>query len=132
MGDEGADTLDGDAGNDILTGGEGNDIFRFDALGASNADTVLDFGGAGATVLDLIHLDDAVFGLLTPGGLDPENFVSGVGPTAVEADDYILYDTATGELFYDPDGSGGVSSPVKFAVIASDADGLAAADFVVI
>ena len=57
--------------------------------------------------------------------------MSGVAPVAADADDFILYDTASGELYYDADGNGGGAS-VKFAVIATDPDGLAASDFTVI
>jgi Ca2+-binding RTX toxin-like protein len=56
--------------------------------------------------------------------------VSGVGPSAAGANDFILYDTATGELFYDADGSG-AGAAVKFAVLATSPDGLAASDFLV-
>jgi Ca2+-binding RTX toxin-like protein len=62
--------------------------------------------------------------------LSADNFVSGVGPSAAGANDFILYDTATGELFYDADGSG-AGAAVKFAVLASDPDGLSALDFTI-
>jgi hypothetical protein len=131
-GGDGADTLDGGSGNDTLLGGSGDDGFLFDdALGGSNVDTIMDFGGAGSEAMDVIRLDNAVFASLTVEGLlSADNFVSGVGPSAADGDDYILYDTATGELFYDADGSG-AGAAAKFALLASSPDGLAASDFLV-
>ena len=35
-----------------------------------------------------------------------DNFVSGDGAVAKDASDHLLYDTATGNLYYDADGSG--------------------------
>jgi Ca2+-binding RTX toxin-like protein len=133
-GDEGADTLDGGAGNDVLVGGEGNDNFLFnDTLGTTNVDTLMDFGGAGATVLDVIQLENTgIFSALAAtGALSVDNFVSNATGTAMDGDDFIVYNTTTGALFYDADGNGG-GAAVQFAVIASDVDGLTAADFVVV
>ena len=88
--------------------------------------------GAGATVMDAIHLENAVFAALaTAGALAAGSFVSGAGPTAADADDFILYDTGTGDLFYDADGSA-VGAAVKFATIATAPAALAASDFVVV
>jgi serralysin len=92
----------------------------------------MDYGGAGSAVIDVIQLENAVFAALSsPGALAAGSFVSGVASVAGDADDFILYDTATGELYYDADGNLG-GAPVKFAVIATDPDGLAASDFTVI
>jgi Ca2+-binding RTX toxin-like protein len=134
LGNDGADTLDGGTGNDTLTGGGDNDVFLFnDALGAGNVDTIADFGGAGSTALDAIHLENAIFAALTAtGALAAGSFVSGASPVAGDANDYILYDTATGALYYDEDGSGTDFAAVQFAVLATDPDGLGAADFVVV
>ena len=108
----GADHLHGGLGNDSLEGGLGNDGFYFEnALIASNVDDVLDF----TAVNDTFFLDDAVFTTLAAGTLAAGAFVA--GNTALDADDRILYDSATGELFYDADGSGGGSSAVLFATV---------------
>ncbi len=64
FGDAGNDTLAGQAGTDRLTGGIGNDSFVFsEALGAANADRILDF----SAVADTIRLAKSVFGALDPG-----------------------------------------------------------------
>jgi Ca2+-binding RTX toxin-like protein len=133
LGTGGNDTVDGGAGNDTLTGGGGRDAFLFnDALEASNVDTLMDFDGAGSAVLDVIQLENAVFmALAATGELGAANFVSGGAPVAADADDYILYNSSTGELFYDADGDGS-GTAVKFATLAADPDNLAAADFIVV
>ena len=132
LGNDGADTLDGGMGNDTLTGGGDNDVFLFnDALGAGNVDTIMDFGGAGSTALDVIHLDDAIFTQLSPGALSATNFVANATGVAMTTSQFIVYNTITGELYYDADGSDG-GAAVKFAILATDPDGLGAADFVVV
>lgn len=133
LGQSGGDTLNGGTGSDILNGGAGNDIFVFnEALGEDNVDSILGFAGAGAAVKDAIELDDATFSMLSPGALATGSFVSAAsGPVATDADDYILYDRSTGELYYDADGNGaGVAE--LFAVLDTDPDALAASDFIVV
>jgi Ca2+-binding RTX toxin-like protein len=131
-GGDGNDTLDGGAGNDTLTGEMGNDTFLFnDALGGANVDTIMDFGGAGSASMDVIQLENGIFTALGAGALSAGSFVSGAAPVAADANDFILYNTTTGELYYDGDGNGG-GAAVKFAVIATHPGALSASDFTVI
>ena len=132
-GGSGADVLNGGQGNDLLAGGGGNDIFLFNtALSDSNVDTIMDFGGAGSVALDLIRLDDAIYSALTTGALASSAFESGPGLTAAATTDgRIIFDTDTGALYYDADGSGISFVAIQFAVIATDVDELSAADFAV-
>ena len=58
-------------------------------------------------------------------------FVAGSEPVAADADDYILYDTDDGSLYFDADGSGTDVAAVKIATINVTAT-LDAADFLVI
>jgi Ca2+-binding RTX toxin-like protein len=109
--------LQGGAGNDLLTGGFGEDEFVFNtALNATtNVDQISDFVSAD----DRITLSKAIFAALGPTGidLDPSAFRSGAGAVAgADADDRIIYNTSTGDLFYDANGSaaGGVT---KFATL---------------
>jgi Ca2+-binding RTX toxin-like protein len=121
----GNDTLAGGAGNDYLDGGAGNDNYIFDAaLGATNVDTVTGFT-AGS---DKIALDDAIFTQLTAGALNPNAFFAGTA--AHDADDRIIYDQATGNLYYDADGNG-AGAQVLFANLLSN-PALTASDFQVI
>ena len=121
----GNDTLNGGVGNDTLAGGDGTDYFVLNAAlsTTTNRDTITDF-----TSGDHILLENAVFKkLLVAGALNTANFVSGV---AVDANDYILYNSGTGVLSYDADGSG-KGAAVQIALIGNHAV-LAASDFIVI
>ena len=102
------------------------DTFRFTtALGANNVDTINDF----ASGTDKIALDDAVFTAVgAPGALNPNAFFAGAA--AHDADDRIVYDSATGQLFYDADGNG-AGAQVLFAMLTG-APVIAASDFQVI
>lgn len=124
-----ADTLIGGLGNDVLNGAQGADTFVFNAaLGAANIDTIQDFKVA---ELDKIALENAVFTKVGVAGvLIPDHFVSGNGAVAGDANDRIIYDTASGALFYDADGNG-VGAQVQFAILTG-APGLSASDFVII
>ncbi|HEY5713626.1 MAG TPA: hypothetical protein VIT38_17150, partial [Allosphingosinicella sp.] len=115
----------GFGGNDSLNGGPGADMFVFNsALGAGNVDAIADF----TVGSDKIMLDDAIFTGLALGALPAGAFRSGA--SAADADDRIIYNPATGALFFDPDGNGGAVG-VQFATLAT---GLAmtAGDFLVI
>jgi Ca2+-binding RTX toxin-like protein len=97
----GNDSLVGGNGADTLTGGSGNDQFVFNtAPGAGQADTITDFVSGS----DGLRFDDAVFAGLTPGALPPSAFH--LGTSAQDADDRLIYDQATGSLWYDSDGNG--------------------------
>jgi len=121
----GNDVLNGGAGSDKLTGGAGNDTFVFEAgLGASNVDNVLDFAAAD----DAVRLDRSVFGALTEGALNASVFVAGTA--AKDADDRLVYDKASGNLWYDADGSG-AGAAVLFANFGAG-EVLSAADFFVV
>ena len=129
-GGDGADILSGGSGNDNLRGGAGADIFRFDStpLNAStNLDTILDF----QTGVDLIQLENAVFKKLAVGvPIAAANFRASVDGLAADGNDYILYNTTTGALYYDADGSGKAAA-VQFATLVG-APALTANDFGVI
>ncbi|MEB3332134.1 MAG: FG-GAP-like repeat-containing protein, partial [Synechococcaceae cyanobacterium] len=110
----GADTLNGAAGSDTLSGGGGRDTFRFDTTlnAATNRDTITDFS---IDEGDVIQLENAVFSALaTPGVLAASAFA--IGASATTAEQRILYNSSSGLLSYDRDGSGG-SGSVAFAVL---------------
>ncbi|QRM31469.1 M10 family metallopeptidase [Microvirga sp. VF16] len=114
-GGEGSDRLSGGAGSDQLIGGQGADKFCFDtALGVSNVDRISDFN----ILEDKIELDSRIFtGLYSYswGALVDWNFKAGL--TAGGQFSQIVYNSATGELFYDADGSG-AGAQIKFAEIS--------------
>ena len=131
-GDGENDRLIGGAGNDILTGGAGADTFVFAAQlnAATNVDTVKDFGNGA----DKIELNTLFFPDLssTAGSWDLVKgaAASGQAPAATSGKPSLLYNTSSGELFYDMDGSGGVA-PVKFAELENKFD-LQVSHFVII
>ncbi|RVU15451.1 cadherin-like domain-containing protein [Methylobacterium oryzihabitans] len=112
VGNNGRNVLDGGGGADTLTGGLGQDTFAFSTpLGAGNIDRITDFSRAD----DTIQLDGAVFRDLVNGTLATSAFRDlATGPA--DADDRILYDAATGGLYFDADGSG-VTAAVQFATL---------------
>ena len=111
LGGAGADTLNGGLGSDTLTGGAGRDAFVFDAALGGSIDTIMDFDAT----YDQLRLDDAIFsGLGATGRLADAAFVSGAAATAATAQ--ILYDAASGALFYDADGVG-AGAAVQFATL---------------
>ncbi|MFI0844466.1 calcium-binding protein [Mesorhizobium sp. IMUNJ 23232] len=126
-GNAGANVLDGAGGNDVLFGMGGADVFSFStALGAGNVDRIGDF----SVTDDQIQLDSAIFTALGAGPLDGSAFKDNfLAPR--DADDRIFYNSNTGSLFYDADGSGSGFAAVKFAVLATGLS-LSAADFSVI
>jgi Ca2+-binding RTX toxin-like protein len=109
----GDDLLSGGAGNDTLRGGTGNDVFLFDRAlnAATNVDLIVDFQ-VGALEADKIWLDVSIFTALSVGDLDSVFFT--IGTAATDALDRVIYDSATGALYYDADGLGGASQ-IKFA-----------------
>ena len=106
-GGDGADTLGGGLGNDTLTGGLGNDIFVFNtAPSATNHDTITDFN-VGNDTIRLENTGAGLFNTLPAGALAASAFkVIGPGGSPVDANDRILYRQASGQLYYDADGSG--------------------------
>jgi Ca2+-binding RTX toxin-like protein len=112
VGNSGNNFIDGKQGNDTLTGGLGGDNFVFTTALVSNQDTITDFSVAD----DTLRLDDAVFTGIATGFLSAAAFKAGTGAT--EADDRIVYNSATGEIFYDADGSG-ATAQVRFAFVTA-------------
>jgi Ca2+-binding RTX toxin-like protein len=124
-GSDGNDTIFGLAGNDTISGGTGNDTI----YGGAGVDVL--FGGAGADVFgfnnpnegidkindfvvseDRIAISragfggDSVFGSTSVAGgvLDPTRFF--LGTSATTASQRFIYNSNSGGLFFDADGSG--------------------------
>ncbi|WP_367154192.1 calcium-binding protein [Methylomonas sp. HYX-M1] len=127
-GGSGSDVLIGKAGNDVLTGGAGNDRFVFNTLlGDGNSDVITDFTSEG----DTIELSQAIFTrLITMGSLSEDRFVATDSVLASDENDFVLYDTATGTLYYDADGNG--AEEAQEIVTLVGAPSITAADIVVV
>jgi len=126
-GNTGLNVINGLGGLDTLSGGTGSDTFVFStALGAGNIDTITDFN----VVADTIRLENAIFSGLANGALAAAAFAANATGLAGDATDRIIYNTASGGLFFDADGLGG-SAAVQFAALDA-ALALTQADFFVI
>jgi serralysin len=126
VGGTGNDILTGGAGDDILTGGMGVDVFVFDAaIGTGNVDQISDFN----VINDTMRLDDFVFSGLAAGMLGTSAFAANLTGIAEDAFDRIIYDSNTGYLYFDADGSGAGDS-IRFATITAGLS-LTNADFFV-
>lgn len=129
-GGTGNDILNGQTGNDVLTGALGKDIFQLTtALNAkTNIDRITDF----SVTDDTIQIENSVFTSLSKTGtLAAGQFKSGAGLTAAaDINDYVIYNSSTGALYYDAAGKGGAAA-VQIATLGV---GLALTymDFVVI
>lgn len=122
---QGNDTLDGGLGTDTLNAGAGSDSFQFStALGSTNIDEISDFDAA----LDVYRLDHAIFINIEMGTLAPDAFA--VGAAATTADQRVIYNHTTGQLYYDADGSGGTAA-IQFAALYGAPGTVTSDDFLV-
>ena len=118
----GNDLINGGAGSDVLTGGSGVDTFGLGGDVGKSIDRVTDFK---STIGEKIILNAYVFEDLEVSPkkpVDPDARDSGplaasnfrLGKSAKDADDRLVYDKATGALYYDADGNG-AGAAIQFA-----------------
>ncbi|NKC30327.1 calcium-binding protein [Falsiroseomonas selenitidurans] len=98
-GREGDDLLIGGEGSDLLSGGAGRDIFRFGLGATGSGDFILDF----VRGEDRIAIEREAFGL---GNLATPSLVVGASPVVNAATAQFLFETGTGRLWFDADGTG--------------------------
>ncbi len=114
IGGAGDDVLVGGLDSDTLTGGLGADKFWFEkTVGVSNIDTITDF----TTGSDILQFSKAGTGLAALGVIGQFNaadtrFEANATGLASTAGARLVYNTGTGELAYDSDGSGAVAAIV--------------------
>jgi Ca2+-binding RTX toxin-like protein len=136
-GNSSGNVVRGNAGNNVLGGGDGDDeliglggqdqfLFNTAPSEAFNIDVIADFNVAD----DTIWLDDDIFSsdLLAGNSVAGSQFV--IGTTALDAGDRIIYNDATGAVFYDSDGTGAAAA-VQFATLSAGL-ALTNVDFLVI
>ena len=120
-----ANVITGSSASDTLTGGLGNDSFVFNTAldGDLNVDTITDFN----VLNDQFRLEKDIF-------TDIPSFLSTLatymfvnGTEATTADHRIIYNAATGNVWYDVDGMDGAEA-ILFANVSNHAV-LTAADF---
>jgi Ca2+-binding RTX toxin-like protein len=115
VGGGGADSLTGGPGTDVITLGDGSDTVIFDSLIGS--DIVTDYSVAD----DSVQLSKATFAALgAVGALLSAEFYSAAGAVAgADASDRMVYDSASGRLYYDADGSGAIGAVLIGTFIGS-------------
>ena len=111
------DHLNGGGGNDTLTGGAGNDNFNFVwDLVATGVDAITDF----TVGVDLVWVGSWWGGGLVDQDLIANQFRSGAGvTTANSATQRFIYNTTTGDLYFDADGNETGSAAVRFATLSN-------------
>ncbi len=135
-GGNGGDVLVGGAGVDHLYGGSASrgdgyaDVFVFDAAphATANRDSVYGFE---ADARDRIALDGTLFAALRGGltaGVDSDELRVGRGVLAADGNDHLLFDTRSGVLSWDVDGSGPIA-PVAFIAFVGLVGTVDASDF---
>jgi len=128
----GADTIDAGGGNDTVQGGDGNDFIystagndtlsgnagadRFSFTAGLNASTNVDRLADFAPAEDRVYLARIVFTAVPLGTLPAAQLR--VGTVAGDADDRIIHDRTTGNIYYDRDGTG-AAAPILFARVAA-------------
>ncbi|MGJ8598083.1 FG-GAP-like repeat-containing protein [Sulfitobacter sp.] len=118
-GGDGADTLSGFSGDDVLNGGAGTDTFMFVAA-LNELERPEIGGGSAARILDFNSAEDRI-SFFTPEILDfsleflPQNLVSNATGQAEATDHFLIYNTATGTLSLDFDGTGQAFEATVFA-----------------
>ena len=102
----GLDVIVGGTGSDALTGGADADYFDFmgPAPGSDGVDTITDFaGGQDGIVINVGWASDLALGSITAA-----QFRAGAGvTTATTATQRLIYNSTTGNLYFDADGNGG-------------------------
>jgi Ca2+-binding RTX toxin-like protein len=126
IGGDGVDTLYGEGNNDVITGGVGNDVlgggggndtFTY-ANPSEGVDSIIDFSAPN----DTISVSASGFGGgLTPGAaIGTDQFLAAAGAiAATDPNQRFIYNTTTGELLFDADGSDPGVVPVQFATLTT-------------
>lgn len=136
FGGAGSDDLFGGGGDDLIFGGLGADRFRFANLLSQGIDSIKDFkSGTDKIIISALGFGG---GLLAGTTITAEQFLETTSSTATTLNQRLIYNSTTGGLFFDADGSGLGSSAVQFATLFVDPlnpssqqhpIGLTAADF---
>jgi Ca2+-binding RTX toxin-like protein len=124
-GNSGANILSGAAGNDTLVGGLGVDRFLFNNK-TEGIDTISDFTAGEKIVISALGFG----GGLVATAINASQFLSvTTGSAATNTTQRVIYNSTTGGLYFDADGSG-TGAALQFATLATKPT-LMATDFVV-
>jgi Ca2+-binding RTX toxin-like protein len=123
-GDGGKDELDGGTGDDILNGGSGKDAYLFKDAPGSGVDTIVKFQSG-----EKFKVSKSDFAGLSKGPLSDSQFVEGT--EAADGNDRFIYDSATGSVYHDADGTGSAAQTL-FAIIDEGGGNFGAGSILVI
>ncbi len=123
-GDAGKDVLDGGKGSDTLDGGSGKDTYFFRDPPGSGIDTIVKFETG-----ETFKIARSDFAGLAKGQLAGDRFVEGT--EAQDANDRFIYDSTTGAVYHDSDGTGGAAQ-IQFARILADPGNFGAGNIFVV
>nr|MDZ8005914.1 calcium-binding protein [Nostoc sp. DedSLP05] len=112
IGGAGNDTLIGGNANDKLYGGSGIDTFVFNSLN-EGVDRIYDFNATN----EVIQISVDFSGGLSTGVLKASQFT--IGTSATTGAQKFIYNSTTGALFFDSDGSAGAFGKVQFAQLST-------------
>jgi Ca2+-binding RTX toxin-like protein len=113
VGSNGNDILTGGYANDSLYGGSGIDTFAFNSFN-EGVDRLYDFNATN----ERIQVSAYYFGGgLSIGSLKANQFR--IGTSATTSTQRFIYNSSTGALFFDQDGSAGAFSKVQFAQLST-------------
>lgn len=131
FGDGGNDTMYLSSGRQTATGGTGDDVFAFVYQGVDAhpepGRTVLDFRAADDRI-EIRDFNGNMEAVLGVGALSASEFLSAAnaaGAVAQNADQHIIFNRQTGQLYYDADGNG-ATAQVLIGIIDVDQGSLAA------
>ncbi|WP_439597806.1 calcium-binding protein [Falsiroseomonas sp.] len=123
-GREGNDTLEGGEGSDMLSGGAGRDSFLFGLGATGSGDLILDF----VRGEDRIAIEREAFGL---GNATTASLVVGASPVVNAAGPQFLFETGTGRLWFDADGTGDLAD-ISWVATLSGVTALSTADLILV
>ncbi len=129
IGGTGADTITGGTGVNVLTGGAGADHFVFAKGNVLGHTTITDF----TTGSDVLQISVKATKGLAAGVVADTAFVVNTTGTADTAAHHFIYNSSTGGLYFDADGSAAKSAPVLIETLGVDTHpALAGADITII
>jgi Ca2+-binding RTX toxin-like protein len=148
LGADGDDTIIGGTGADVMYGGLGNDTFEVSNIETNGSDSIYFFTtAADAAVVgqddDLIEFSSADLiaavgfidydgdgtSITLTGAVGTVGFVAGAGAIATDDTAMFVYNTTTGVLSFDADGTGAAATSITIATLYSDDGSTAIADF---
>ncbi|MBC1299317.1 calcium-binding protein, partial [Nostoc sp. UCD122] len=112
-GGNGNDTLIGGKGNDSLIGKSGTDTFVFNSFN-EGSDRIFDFH----TANEVIQVSAFGFGGGLSAGILSASQLK-IGTSANTSEERFIYNSATGGLFFDTDGSASGFAQVQFAQLST-------------